>query len=382
MITNISRPRFATTTAIALGAAFLFTSKTLYSQSTKPAADPLARAAQLEAIGDFPGAARALEAWLLQKPGDGSARIRAGLLWSRGDYYEPAEKLLSKAVELDTKDREAWLALGEARLRGQKYHSGIVAFEKAASLGDSDGRAANGKGLCYYYLGDIAAAKPLLLQAAKTNSNLIGPRHTIGRIALDEGDLDGAIRYFRECLTLDSRDADSYFYLGLALRQKASFEDAIVAFRAAIAADPLHTGARLNLGQVLILLKREDEGRAEIEAHGKIVRGKQQLTFAMNSLRLEPASPRSRVRVGDALLELGIAPEALLQYREALRAKKPPASAFLGAAKACRALGETNAQIQYAKKAVEAFEREPAENAADLALARELLETPASKPVK
>lgn len=382
MHSNISTTLLRIAAFAKAAAAILLLANVAGAQSTRPAGDPRQRADELERMGDLAGAARAVELLITKNPGDVALKIRAGILWSRAEYYESAEALLAAATSLQPDHREAWLALGEARFRGQKYHPSLEAFARAAALGDADGRAGNGTGLCYYSLGDAATARPILAEAARRNARLPGPRHTLGLIALDDGDLDGAIRWFRECLQLDGSDADSHFYLGLALRKKGSLDDAVAEFRAAIAADPLQTGARLNLGQTLLLQKREAEGRAEIEAHGRVVRGKQQLTFAMNSLKLDPASPLSRVRVGDALYDLGLAAEALLQYREALRSKHAPPAALLGAARACRLLGQHEAQRQYAKRAVEAFDRNPDATAADRAAAAELMQSAASRPAE
>ena len=337
------------------------------------AQDPQGRAEQLEKMGDLAGAARAVEAQLVNDPNDVRSLVRAGLLWARADAYEPAERHLSKAAGLDPKNRDVWLALGEARCRGQQYHPAIEAFERAGQLGDGDGKAKNGVGSALFSLGNRAEAKILFEKAAAQNAGLPGPRHMLGRIALDDGDLPAAIRWFDECLRLDPNDPETLFRKGVALRRAGENDAAAAAFRAALTQDPIHLGARLNLGQLLLALGNEAEGRREIETHGRIARGQQRLTFATASLRLDPSSAASRVGVGEALLELGAAAEALVQFREAIRSKRPPASAYLGAARACAALGEEKAKNTYAGKAVELLEANPKSDPKDLEAARALL---------
>lgn len=365
-----------------IGAWTLFMIVGIQSRPTSTATNPTEREAALERSGDFGGAARALEPLLASAPADAALNAKIGSLWSAAEHYENAEKFLSKAVEIAPGERNYWLSLGEARIRGQQFHPAMEAFLRAEKIDDSDGKAGNGIGACYFSLGDRDSAKQYLQRAAARNARMIGPRHLLGRIALDEGLFDSAIQQFKECLQLDPRDSESQFRLGLAFRRAGSPEEAERAFRAAIAEDPLHLGARMNLGQVLNLMKRDSEGLAEIEAHGKVARNKQILTFATASLRLDPSDAHSRAVVGSALLNLELYGEALAQFREALRSKKAPVSALVGAARACAGLGEHNAQLQYAQKALTVLENDPRATAGELELVRGLIAAASSKPSK
>jgi tetratricopeptide (TPR) repeat protein len=345
-------------------------------------AEALERAGAHELVGDFPQAARILESLLEKDPGNVLLRWKAGILLSRSEAHDAADAHLTKAAELDPKDRELWLSLGEVRYVGQRYHPAIAAFDMAAALGDADARARNGKGAALFALGETDAAKALLTEAAAANPRLPGARFTLGRIALDSGDLTEALTRFEECIRLDARDAEAWFRKGLTLRRLGRPADAEAAFRTVLELDPTHAGARLNLGQVLLSIGKEAEGRAEIENHGKLARGQQRLTFAMNSLRLDARSPSSRVAVGEALLDLGLASDALVQFLEATRAKKPPASAFLGAARACKVLGKAPQAAKHARKALDAMEADPKSSPKDLAEARELAGGGESRPSK
>lgn len=336
------------------------------------ARDPLARADALERAGDFPGAARELAAVLQRDPNNVPLLSRTAALLSRSDAHDRADELLTTAAALEPTNREVWLQLGEARYRGQRYRPALEAFQKAEALGDADGRARSGLGATQLALGDADAAKELLTQAAKCNARLPGPRFTLGRIALDAGDYAVAIEHFDACLALDDRDAEAWFRRGLAQRRGGNAPEAVASFRRALESDPTHPGARLNLGQVLISLGRADEGRLEIETHGKLARGHQRLTFAMNSLRIDARSPTSRVAVGEALLELGLAGDALVQFREALRSKNPPAAAHLGAARAWKALGNGAEAAACARRALDALQSDAKATPEDLAAAREL----------
>ncbi|MBL8694975.1 MAG: tetratricopeptide repeat protein [Planctomycetes bacterium] len=336
----------------------------------------LERAAAEERAQDFSSAARTVEELLSAAPNDLELLVRAGLLRARGDFHELAQAHLEAAVKLAPSKREVWLALGEAQCRAQRLQGAVESFRKAQILDDADGLPSNGLGAALYFLAQIDEARAALETAAKRNPRLPGPRHMLGRIALDEARYDDAIRWFSECTQMDDRDAESWSRLGVAFQKKAQNEKAIEAYRSALKYDPLDLGARQNLGRLLMDLGRDAEGKAELETHAKLVRGKQRLTLALESLKLEPASVRSRVAVGDALLQLGSHREALSHYREALRGKNPPAAAYLGAAKAFDALGEVSSRDRLAARALEVGR----DDAALVTEAKTLMEKPASQP--
>lgn len=376
-----ARPALLAIISIAPAGALRAFSASTDTRPVPPASQPAQEKAEtLEKLGDFAGAARAYETVVAADPNNPNVLLRSGRLWLQADYYEPAARHLARLVEMDARSRDGWLALGETHFRSQAFQPALAAFRRAETLGDADGRAANGIGAVHFSMGERDVARTWFEKAARANPRLPGPRHGLGKIALDEGDHDCAIQWFDECIALEPRDAETHFRKGLALRRKGDLPGAESSFRAAIAEDAMQLGARQNLGQVLIAMGRPAEGKAALENHGRIARGSQQLTFARNSLGLEPSSPTSRVALGDALFELGLYSEALMHFREATRSKKAPAAAFLGAARACRALSEFAAMRQYASRAVAMLERDPAAPREWLAEARQLMETTESRP--
>lgn len=336
----------------------------------------LERAAAEEKAQDFSSAARTVEELLSAAPNDLELLVRAGLLRARGDFHDQAQAHLEAAAKLAPAKREVWLALGEAQCRAQRLQKAVESFRKAQILDDADGLPSNGVGAALYFLAQIDEARAALETAASRNPRLPGPRHMLGRIALDEARYDEAIRWFSECIQMDDHDAESWSRLGVALQKKLLNEKAIEAYRSALKYDPLDLGARQNLGRLLLELGRDADGKAELETHAKLVRGKQRLTLAIESLKLEPTSMRSRVAVGEALLLLGSYREAIAHYREALRGKNPPAEAYLGAAKALDALGEVSSRNKLAARALEIGK----DDLLLVAEAKALMEKPASRP--
>jgi Flp pilus assembly protein TadD len=73
-----------------------------------------------------------------------------------------------------------------------------------------------------------------------------------GNALYGEGDLEGAIREFREALRSKPEDPEVHYNLGLALYEKRDLDGAAVEYRAALNAKPDYAEAHNNLGMVLV----------------------------------------------------------------------------------------------------------------------------------
>jgi Tfp pilus assembly protein PilF len=91
--------------------------------------------------------------------------------------------------------------------------------------------------------------------------------------------------------------------LGMALKSRRQYEQAVEHFRAALQCEPNYLDARINLGFVLA-------------AMGKYKEASQQLREA---LRIKPDSAETRNNLGVALMMNGATNEAIAQFTEALR---------------------------------------------------------------
>ena len=81
---------------------------------------------------------------------------------------------------------------------------------------------------------------------------------------LQSGDLDGAIEVYRELTRREPANAEAFYDLGLALKQKDRFEEAEPALRSAQRLDPSMPEAPYTLGVVLWQTGRRRRGRAAL----------------------------------------------------------------------------------------------------------------------
>ncbi len=173
---------------------------------------------------------------------------------------------------------------GEELLRAKDYENALAALEKAREL------------------------KP---DYAKTLSAL---GYGLG----ERGDLDAAIRSFRESITLDRFNIDAYVYLGNALLRKSDVEAALTSFRAAVELNPMHAAARAGLANGLTIAGRLEEAVPHFE----------------RAIEIDPENLDAKYNFGLALTGLGRAAGAAPLFRAVLEKRPEDAKAHgaLGAA--------------------------------------------------
>jgi tetratricopeptide (TPR) repeat protein len=124
--------------------------------------------------------------------------------------------------------------------------------------------------------------------------------------------------------------ADQWYDLGTDL-EAAAPEDAQDAYARAIALDPGHVGARVNLGRLLQETGRPAEAALEYRA----------------ALATQPRHPTAAFNLGTALEDLGRPAEAIAAYRRALEADERFADAHFNLARLYEQAGKRAAALRH-----------------------------------
>ncbi|HWA44900.1 MAG TPA: tetratricopeptide repeat protein [Hypericibacter adhaerens] len=234
-----------------------------------------------------------------QKPA--ASRSAAALsAYLKGDHAS-AERLYREALALDAKDAAALHGLGVLRFQQGRKPEAIELLGAAARLTPglaevrrnhaaalaSAGRFAEAAGEYRAALaiepsvgGDwsrlgsvlgelgqdaeaIAAYETALSHlAAAPASERAGLLRRLGTLQRRAGQVDAAIRSWRESLALLPDQSAIAFNLGNALKDEGRSEDAEAAYRRALAIEPGFTRARINLGAVLHAARRLEDAEA------------------------------------------------------------------------------------------------------------------------
>lgn len=123
-----------------------------------------------------------------------------------------------------------------------------------------------------------------------------------GFAAYQQGQLEEAEHYYRQAITLDRKNADSYNALGITLVAQKKIKEAIALFRKAIKLSPENASACLNLGAAL----RQKGALSEA------------IKWHQRAVELYPQNPHVHSYLGKCLSDCGERDKAIVCFRKAL----------------------------------------------------------------
>ena len=162
-----------------------------------------------------------------------------------------------------------------------------------------------------------------------------------GLVHLREGRAKLALEEFKQAVKQDKENPYFYKGLGLAYAQLNEFKDAIEAFEKALELNPYYVDVRNDLGTVLVLRGKREEG-------------KQEFLTAFN----DPTNPTPEIsarNLGRAFLEEKNYAQALSWFRTSLNRNSAYDDAHLGVADTLVAMGRLEEAIAQLGVAVEAL---------------------------
>jgi len=158
-----------------------------------------------------------------------------------------------------------------------------------------------------------------------------------GLAAHRQGRLDEAITAYRRAIAAAPAFAEALNALGIALQQRGDLAGAVAAYRAALAANPDYASACSNLGAALFT-------QGEVDAA---------LDWYRRAIELRPDHADAHYNLGKALHEQGDAVSALDCYRRATTLDPSHASAWNNQGIALRDLGRPDDAVEAYRRALE-----------------------------
>ena len=202
--------------------------------------------------------------------------LQAGQLFNlrNDDGIQQAEKLLKRALEIDSRFIPAWSLLIRTYFRGagvgtwhplEAYPMASAAAEQILELDANNVDA-------LLAIADVAQRADYDYESGRTyleHALKLAPadRRIRQRIAMMPGkdrDLSDRISYFEERITNDPTETGSMYVLGQAYLMARRFDEAEATFRKTIALSPSSSGTHFYLGAVLLLGENFDEALAQM----------------------------------------------------------------------------------------------------------------------
>jgi predicted Zn-dependent protease len=281
--------------------------------TAKPAgiAPALAAAEDRITAHDYEGARPSLLAYLAQHPGDARALFDLGYIEDSTGQQDAAERDYKKAIAVDPKQFEAHAALGLLYAQTNRSAEAIPELQTASALEpashDPAAQAQVWRSLAQLQLStDPAAAKHSLLKALQLVPGQDTPADLVltGQIAEANDDPDDAVTAYRRALAADPGSAEATSGLAhLLLRQKQP-QEAEALLRTALAKHPDDPGLNAQLASALAAQGNDAEAVTTLE----------------KLHRLQPANSNVTRMLADAYLRAGAADKAAPLLAEALQA--------------------------------------------------------------
>lgn len=157
--------------------------------------------------------------------------------------------------------------------------------------------------VCLHREGRLPEAEGLYLKVLQVLPDHPEALHLLGLAALQMGQTDRAIEYFRRAIHATPGNGQYYFSLGNALLSKGNSDVVEACYRQAIQLKPDHAEAHCNLGNVLLQKGQTEEA----------------LACCRRALSIRPEYPEAYNNQGTVLKELEKWDESIASYRHALQ---------------------------------------------------------------
>ncbi|OCT87095.1 Bardet-Biedl syndrome 4 protein homolog [Xenopus laevis] len=118
-----------------------------------------------------------------------------------------------------------------------KHKAAVEVYNEAARLNQKDWEICHNLGVCYLFLKDLSKSKEQLTLALQLHRQDLSAI-TLGRIQLQEGDVEGAIKTFMQALQLSPENTELLTTLGLLYLQNGLFQKAFEYLGNALTYDP------------------------------------------------------------------------------------------------------------------------------------------------
>ena len=184
-------------------------------------------------------------------------------LWAR--QYQCALDGFREIVRTQPDSASAHILMGEALDGTGKTPEAIVEFQKAAQASPREPNVHFGLGFLYWKQHDYDKAKPEFETELANDPKNAQAAAYLGDTELKLGNRKEATAFLNQAIQLRSDVRIAYIDLGVLAAEEKKYEDAVAAFRKAIALDPNEPDAHYRLSQAYKALGRTAEAEKEFK---------------------------------------------------------------------------------------------------------------------
>jgi len=201
-------------------------------------------------------------------PLDARPRVQIAILMAKAARWEEAAREIGRAIELDPRSAEAHVARGKIQAARGEKHGALLSFQRAADLAPLSFESHYNAGVLANELEGVPQAMPYLIRAYENRPDAATARQLadfIRSLSLaspeaflllatadaDHGDVDSALAWLADVLTMQPEHGGAYFLKGGMLEQKGDLTGARAAWEKAATLLPESFAVHRSLGGLL-----------------------------------------------------------------------------------------------------------------------------------
>jgi Flp pilus assembly protein TadD len=188
--------------------------------------------------------------------------------------YVDADKWLTKSVELNPNDSEAWYYLGRAKYSEERFPEAVHVFEECLTRDPKNVKAEDNLGLSYAALGRRDEAITAYQKAIAWQSESLvkdsGPFVDLGMLLLDEDRPGDAVSYLSQAVVISPNESRAHAGLGKAYSKLNKLAKAQDELETAVGLAPDNGALHYVLGQVYRKEGLMDKAKAEFDRSAQL----------------------------------------------------------------------------------------------------------------
>ncbi len=258
-------------------------------------------------------------------PSSANVYFMRARVYSEVGQWQNAETAYRKVLELEPSYRGVWNNLGNNTFRQQKYEQAIGFYQKEIARNEKlqpQSRAEEAipfyqLGRAYVELGKVDSARISFQHALALDSTYSLCHFHLALLFEDESELAPALTHAQQALQIEPANLEYRYLVGQLLVKQQRFEDAMVLLREVAAQWPWHHGAQYNLGQSLVRLGQQEEGKKFLAEAERVRAEDAKIEHLENTIRSLPNDPMAHASLAFAFRRVGRYNDALHAYQVA-----------------------------------------------------------------
>lgn len=161
-------------------------------------------------------------------------KVALGDMYRSEDRFTQSKEIYERVVDLDPKNKKAWLGLGESYKALALNEKALSAFLSAAILDPSDGEALFQAGKLYFETNRFQEAIQQFKRVQSINPKFPRTWYYIGRASLAGGDFNSALEAAKEEKKFNPNTADPYILMAEVFSARRQYSDCAAEYAAAL----------------------------------------------------------------------------------------------------------------------------------------------------